>query len=68
MNHKRRRPRTKVRCVLCTDNRDGNACKTDSTRGLKRRIHGKRGWKAEADFYLLQRKRPAAVDRPLPRR
>lgn len=24
MNHKRRKPRRKVKCVICTDNRDGN--------------------------------------------
>lgn len=25
MNYKRKKPRTKVRCTLCTDNRTGNS-------------------------------------------
>ena len=52
-NHKRKKPRTKVRCTLCTDNRDGNANLMDPSTGAKRRVNGKRGWKAEAFKQLM---------------
>ena len=29
MNHKRKKPRTKVRCTMCTNNRIGNSSKAD---------------------------------------
>jgi len=44
MNHKRKKPRTKVRCRLCTDARNGNSLKDarrqDRVREIEKRENG----------------------------
>lgn len=46
-NYKRKKPRTNVRCRLCTDGRDGNKNKDDRSTGAERRVKQKRGWREE---------------------
>lgn len=47
-NYKRKKPRTQVRCTICTPGRDGNAGKVDDEAGAGRRVKGKRGWENQA--------------------